>query len=425
MPDEEASWAVTLRVGGDPAVSCLTTERRLTVGDAPQRQLTAALTPLVPEQRFQYVVTRNRREVFRASGVAPPRAGGDFHAVVLGDIGDGSGSERGVASAIFKTQPGLMVIPGDIAYPRGTQFDYLRNFFPVYNSDRVSPLKGVPLMRSVPVAAVAGNHDIPATRRSPINLSHRNDSLAYYYSWVQPSDGPRAAQPPVVGGATFVSAFKEAAGDRFPGMGNFSFDWGAAHWLMLDSNPYVDWTDPTLRKWVADDLEQARDAAWRFVVFHHPPFQSSALKTQDQWMRVLVDVLEKGRADLVFSGHIHNYQRSRPTHFEARRQPDGRWLSRNLSVAGTFKLDLVYDGQKSTCPDGPIYIVTGGGGPPLANVKRQTQPKQWQPFTARYITEEWSFTAVDVSARRVLVQQIGMDGRELDRFIVTHRQSSD
>ena len=39
-------------------------------------------------------------------------------------------------------------------------------------------------------------------------------------------------------------AFTEAAGEAYPRMTNFSFDYGNAHWTVIDSNPYVDWTDP-------------------------------------------------------------------------------------------------------------------------------------------------------------------------------------
>ena len=34
-------------------------------------------------------------------------------------------------------------------------------------------------------------------------------------------------------------------------MANFSFDYGNAHWTVLDSNPNVNWMDPALSDWVA------------------------------------------------------------------------------------------------------------------------------------------------------------------------------
>ena len=103
-------------------------------------------------------------------------------------------------------------------------------------------------------------------------------------------------------------------------MANFSFDYGDAHWTVLDSNPYVDWTDPDLRGWVERDLAAAQDATWRFVAFHHPPFNSSQAHFGDQRMRVLADVFEAGRVDIVWSGHVHNYQRTYPAHLPRRPQ---------------------------------------------------------------------------------------------------------
>ena len=57
-------------------------------------------------------------------------------------------------------------------------------------------------------------------------------------------------------------------------MANFSFDYGNAHWVVLDSNPYADWTDSALREWVERDLARAKGATWKFVAFHHPGFNS-------------------------------------------------------------------------------------------------------------------------------------------------------
>ncbi len=82
-------------------------------------------------------------------------------------------------------------------------------------------------------------------------------------------------------------ALAEVAGEAFPRMTNFSFDYGNAHWTIVDSNPYVDWTDPKLKEWVAADLLAAKDATWRFVAFHHPGFNSSNEHLEQQHMRLL------------------------------------------------------------------------------------------------------------------------------------------
>ena len=72
---------------------------------------------------------------------------------------------------------------------------------------------------------------------------------------------------------------------------NYSFDYGDAHWTVLDSNFHADWTDPALVAWLVNDLNAARDAAWRFVAFHHPGFNSSRAHFDDQRMRVLAPAL--------------------------------------------------------------------------------------------------------------------------------------
>ncbi|MFX6031663.1 hypothetical protein ABTE99_18995, partial [Acinetobacter baumannii] len=80
--------------------------------------------------------------------------------------------------------------------------------------------------------------------------------------------------PSLKGKEENINAFKNAAGNRYPRMTNYSYDYGNAHWTVLDADNYVDWSDSLLRKWVADDIN-ASTATWKFVLFHHPGFNSS------------------------------------------------------------------------------------------------------------------------------------------------------
>ena len=101
-------------------------------------------------------------------------------------------------------------------------------------------------------------------------------------------------------------------------MANYSFDYGNSHWTFLDSNVYVDWSDAYLRNWLARDLAAARHATWKFVVFHHAAFNSSRAHFSEQQMRLVSDILEQRGVDIVFNGHVHNYQRTRPLKFLAK-----------------------------------------------------------------------------------------------------------
>lgn len=84
----------------------------------------------------------------------------------------------------------------------------------------------------------------------------------------------------------------KAAGDTYPRMANFSFDISGTRWTVIDSNPYVDWTNAALLEWLRRDLDSARDADWRFVAFHHPGCNSSKAHFDQQEMRLVAPVLD-------------------------------------------------------------------------------------------------------------------------------------
>ncbi len=204
-------------------------------------------------------------------------------------------------------------------------------------------------------------------------------------------------------------------------MANFSFDYANAHWTVLDSNPYVNWREPELRAWVEHDLDSARGATWRFVAFHHPGLQSAKEHFEQQQMRVLAEVFEKGGVDVVFSGHVHNYQRSFPLRFVPGRDAAGKPIRDKSLVGGKWTLDKSFDGRGNTHPLGIIYLVTGAGGQHLYNPEQQDDPTSWQPFTDKFVSKVNSLTVVNVKGPSLTVRQVTADGQELDRFTVEKR----
>jgi hypothetical protein len=202
-------------------------------------------------------------------------------------------------------------------------------------------------------------------------------------------------------------------------MANFSLDYGNSHWTILDSNPYVDWTNPALRGWVERDLAGAANHTWRFVAFHHPGFNSSRSHFNDQQMRLLSEVFEAGRVDVVFSGHVHNYQRSFPLQFMPDKSADGKPGRDVNKVPGRWKIDKVFDGQTRTRPHGVIYLVTGAGGANLYNPEQQDDRASWQAFTDKFVSKVHSLTVADVDRNTLTIRQVAADGAELDRFTIT------
>jgi len=209
-------------------------------------------------------------------------------------------------------------------------------------------------------------------------------------------------------------------------MANFSLDYGNVHWTVLDANATVDWTDSQLQQWVASDLEAAKGAQWRFVSFHQPGFSSSKSHFGEQYMRILAPVFETGKVDLVFSGHVHNYQRSHPMTFvpamENGAKPvigaDGR-VPKSRLVDGKWTLDKTFDGKSDTTPEGVIYIVTGAGGQHLYNPEQQDDPASWQEFTFKHISKVHTLTLAEIDGANLTIRQVTAEGDEVDRFSVT------
>jgi acid phosphatase type 7 len=428
-PDADAAWAAEYTKGpGQPWQAAKTPSaiRVAVAGIEPHQVYHVALTGLQAGEAFRYRVSKEGGVVFEAEARAPKTADQRHRFVVFGDCGAGTPEETSIAYRTFLSKPDFVMITGDIVYEKGLASEYRENFWPIYNADNASPSEGAPLLRSTLFVAAPGNHDI-ASR----DLGKTPDGLAYFYYWFQPLNGPIGKEggplvAPILGPESNKNAFLEASGKSFPQMANFSFDYGNAHWTVLDANATVDWTDRELQQWVANDLDAAKGATWRFVSFHQPGFSSSKTHFDEQYMRILSPAFEAGKVDMVFSGHVHNYQRSYPLRFEPsagnNAAPvvgnDGK-PKKNRHVDGRFTLDKSFNGQSDTTPEGVIYIVSGAGGQHLYNPEQQDDPASWQVFTHKHISKIHTLTVADVDGSNLTVRQLSADGNEVDHFVVT------
>ena len=230
---------------------------------------------------------------------------------------------------------------------------------------------------------------------------------------------------PVPGPEANKKAFLNAAGKAFPQMANFSFDYANSHWTILDANATVDWTNSQLQEWLANDLASAQNATWRFVNFHQPGFNSSKSHFNEQYMRILAPIFEAGKVDVVFNGHVHNYQRSYPLRFTPAAEngaapilKDGN-VNKLRRVDGKYVLDKKFNGHTDTTPEGVIYLVTGAGGQHLYNPEQQDDPGSWQEFTYKHVSKVFSLTLAEVDGPTLTIRQLTPDCEEVDRFVVT------
>jgi predicted phosphodiesterase len=411
--DGVGQWQVEWRPGADspwlPVAAPQSTLVEVNGGPNRHRVWSALLAPLGAASVFDYRVLQAAKVVFRqAAAKALPGTGQPQRVAVVGDLTEGNAQEKAIANQMLTQQPDYVVTAGDLAYDIGSAGNYRQNFFPAYNSDPGNPSQGAPLMRSTLMVGAVGNHDVDnATRtRSP-----KTGSMAYYYYWDQPLNGPdlvpnkHMAMLDPVAWAGFLSA----AGGRYPRMGSFSFDVSGVHWTILDSNPYVDWTDPVLVRWVDQDLAAAHAAQWRIVVYHHPSFfqWSKHLSWGSARMRTLWPTLTKHNVDLVFTGHIHAYQRSTPVTF----QP-GTTLAQ-FKTDATVVPDTAYAGTAFPKPQGPIHILTGAGGAHLHGGTRVNKP-----YLAKGDFKSNSFSFLEIQPNTLLFKQIDAAGTVLDSFTI-------
>ena len=308
----------------------------------------------------------------------------------------------------------FVVNTGDNVYTMGSEDNYRDFFFPVYNSDQDSNESGAPILRSRLYFIAAGNHDLGRTGVSANLLADNaaprfsgnlsgGDALSYFNDFYFPQNGPVGfdiqnawnVDTPTASGFTFsyqgktysspaaVTAFRnstrvdtgKSASVQIDHQSNYSFDYGAAHFLFLDANPHL-FNDnlpngnafsapppvfvpyPTaLGQWVINDLDSSRQQ-WKIVVFHQAAFTSGDATIVNGQMRAIAKLLEDHGVNVVFAGHEHNYQRSLP--IRATERTSGP-VSTTAGSPAVY-VDSRFDGTQHTVPDGVLYLVEGAGG---------------------------------------------------------------
>ena len=389
---------------------------------------TATLSDLTLGTRYDYRVEMNGKPLAEGYFTTRKKRGQKTRFVAFGDNSFGEISDRMIAYQAYQAKPDFVMNTGDNVYEGGQADEYERYFFPVYNADVAHPRVGAPLLRSVPFYTVIANHDVHDKDKAghPVADFDKNPgSLAYFTSMSLPLSGPATPPfpPPFIGEDKPIKVFRASAGSRFPRMANYSFDYGDAHFLCLDSNIYVDPTNAALQTYIETDLAAAKDAPWKFVVFHHPSFNVGDEHYAEQHMRVLSPLFEKHGVNVVLHGHEHTYQRTRPIRFAPQdSSTTGAVGTKKRLVPGTFTIDRAFDGVGKTKPEGVVYLTTGAGGKHLYDPDMNENPKRWLhpedgnvAYIARFCSDRHSLTVFEMDAASLTLRQIDQWGSEIDR----------
>jgi len=123
----------------------------------------------------------------------------------------------------------------------------------------------------------------------------------------------------------------------------YSFAYGNSQFVVLNDTVNVD--DSNFRKEGSREKEQAEflesvlsstDRTWKIIAHHRPMWTSTKDKSPElglrEWWGAIID---KYHAQLIFNGHHHNYERSKPI--------------RNQSVVSDIN-------------EGSVYVISGGAG---------------------------------------------------------------
>ncbi len=372
----------------------------------------AQVSGFSPGAKIPYSIEFDGKVVFNAVASAPiSRQSTKQRFALVGDMGEGSEGQKSIAQLISQAEPSLVAITGDVVYSRGRAKEFLARFFPIFNA------RNTPILRSVISFSSGGNHCF-GRRRSDTqdSLDDYADLYAYFLYLSMPLNGPKqlgaTTSVPVLNGSTErVQAFLEGAGPRYPNQANNSFDWGSAHWLVLDANGYMNWSEPELLAWVEADLAKAKadpNCVWRFVNLHQPPFTSQPKHKLEVEIRKLCALFQKYGVHVVFGGHSHWYERSYPLRYDITR-PDGQ---------GNIGLDFNFDGKTRRFPKGVIYIVSGAGGAQLNHGKVSSDPSRWEPFTYKIVADRYSFTLCDIDGKTLTIKQIDDEGSVIDELVI-------
>ncbi len=246
-----------------------------------------------------------------------PAGDASFRFAAYGDSRTYPEDHARVVGILQDNDPDLVVHTGDyVSVAQSETFE--QEFF----------TPAAPLLRNTPLFPSIGNHD--------------TGGVYYEYLFETPANNPAGTEM------------------------YYSFDYGVAHFVCLDSTTLR--TDPANAQnvWLEADLA-ANSKPWTFVFFHHPPFSSGNHGDEEDVQTTWVPLFEQYDVTMVFNGHDHIYD--------------------------AYLKEDVY------------YIVTGGGGAPLYSAGPNPP---YQIFFDYGI--EYHACFLDVSADRVEFQGIAEDG---------------
>lgn len=201
--------------------------------------------------------------------------------------------------------------------------------------------------------------------------------------------------------AQFAMPQQVSPGEEDGGEEWYSFDYGNAHFVVLDDQASSAVVDQQAT-WLRADLTAVDRATtpWIFVVHHSPMYTSSSVHGPDMTTRAAWQpIFDEFSVDLVLNGHNHCYERSAPIRGFATGTTDGV-----VQPEGVHGIPIAANGT--------MYIVSGGAGAPLYGLDPPTAYTVASESTHHYVILELEGKTLRYHAYR-------LDGSDLDVFEYT------
>ncbi len=263
-----------------------------------------------------------------------------FGFVVICDTQANPEVVRQIATMAYRHRPRFTLLGGDLVTTGQNKSHWLDHFFP--NME--------PLNTRVPLIPALGNHE--------------NNAQLYYDYFTLP-------EPEYL----------------------YKFQYGPLDVFILDSQKSF---APGLEQytWLEAQLA-ASTALWKIVMTHKPPYSSdeddygNLYQGQsvhgDEKVRLLLPLIDQYHVDIVWSGHIHSYERTFP-------------------LRGGVK---VPDGE------GTVYLITGGGG---GGLEKSGPTGAW--FTANALNEH-HYAYVTINGPEMRISIYRLDGTLYDVIVLS------
>jgi uncharacterized repeat protein (TIGR02543 family) len=158
----------------------------------------------------------------------------------------------------------------------------------------------------------------------------------------------------------------------------YSLDWGQdLHIIVLDSEYDVSGSQLA---WLKQDLATYQNVKWKVVLFHQPPYSSGWHGSNTVIRNAWCSVFDQYGVDLVFNGHDHDYERSKP----------------------------IYNNAIVTNPDdSTTYVVSGGWGGSL----RSVGTNWWTAYSKSYV---YHFIVVTIDGNMLSLKAYDQNGALFD-----------